>query len=224
MHATHSEHRESAKPAQPAGRRVRKAEQTRRNLLEAAKAQMAEGGPESVTILSITERADIGQGTFYNYFKSRDDLIDAAIFDVVELLGRRLDALTQDVEDAAEVYSFSLRHLMKTAVSDPVWGWFTVRLGIAQEGLLNALGPRASRDLQKGVDSGRFDIADVPLATAMTLGALLGAMYRFLDDDDAVDPSELYAENLLRMAGIPTDEAREISRRPLPDLPDLGRI
>src|SRR5690554_4441208 len=165
----------SRAPEQPpmehaSGRRVRKCEQTRRRILAAGKAQMAEGGPESITILSITERADIGQGTFYNYFKSRDELVDAVIFDVVEMLGRRLDALTRELEDAAEVYSFSLRHLMHTAVSDPVWGWFMVRLGIAQDGLLNALGPRASRDLQKGVDSGRFTIDDVPLASAMTFG------------------------------------------------------
>lgn len=49
--------------------------------------------------------------------------------------------MSHDLEDAAEIYSFSLRHLMHIAVSDPVWGWFMVRLGIAQEGLLDALAP-----------------------------------------------------------------------------------
>lgn len=182
---------------------------------------MAEGGPESVTILAITEGADIGQGTFYNYFKSRDEVIDAVIFDVVEMLGRRLDAMTVGMDDAAEVYSFSLRHLMHTAVSDPVWGWFVVRLGIAQEGLLSALGPRASRDIQMGVDSGRFDVEDVGLASAMTFGSLLAAMHNYLESDRTVDPSERYAEILLRMVGIPADEARRVAGLPLPELPEL---
>lgn len=204
-----------------AGRRARKAERTRRSILDAARAQMADGGPESVTIAAITDRADIGLGTYYNYFKSRDELIDAVIFDVVESLGRRLDALTRDMEDAAEVYSYSLRHLMHTAVSDPVWGWFVVRLGIAQEGLLRALGPRASRDIQKGVDRGRFDVADVALASAMTFGSLLAAMHNFLDDENGNDPSQLYAENLLRMVGIASDEAHRVANLPLPPLPDL---
>ena len=208
--------------AQPVGRRVRKAELTRRKILDAARQQMADGGPESVTIMALTERADIGQGTFYNYFASRDDVIDAVIFDVVESLGQRLDTLTSGMRDAAEIYSFSLRHLMQTAVSDPVWGWFVVRLGIAQEGLLRALGPRASRDIQIGVDSGRFDVDDVPLASAMTFGALLAAMHSYLDNRSPDDPSQPYAENLLRMVGVPADEARRVSHLPLPPLPDLA--
>ena len=203
----------------PVGRRERKAEQTRRRILDAAREQMADGGPESVTIGSIAERADIGQGTFYNYFASRDDVIDAVIYDVVESLGQRLDALTEGMEDAAEIYSFSLRHLIQTAVSDPVWGWMLVRLGIAQEGLIKALGPRASRDIGIGVDRGRFFVDDIELASAMTFGALLAAMHSYLDDRTLNDPSQAYAENLLRMVGLDAGEARRVSRLPLPPLP-----
>jgi len=123
--------------------------------------------------------------------------------------------------DAAEIYSFSLRHLMQTAVSDPVWGWLLVRLGIAQEGLLKALGPRAARDIQIGVDRGRFQVEDVELASAMTFGALLAAMHGHLDDRLGDDPSQRYAENLLRMVGVPIEEAFRVSRLPLPPLPDL---
>jgi AcrR family transcriptional regulator len=206
------------------GRRERKAEITRRKLLQAGQDQMAQGGPESVTIQAITERADIGLGTFYNYFPSRDDLVDAVILEVVERLGQRLDALTKGMEDPAEIYSYSLRHLMHTAVSDPVWGWFIVRLGIAQEGLLNALGPRASRDLQLGVDSGRFAIQDVPLAAAMTFGSLLAVMHSYLNGDKSEDPSDLFAESLLRMVGIAPAEAQEIAHRELPQLPDVADI
>lgn len=206
--------------AKAPGRRERKAEETRRRLLEATRDQMAEGGPESITIQTITAKADIGQGTFYNYFESRDAVIDAVILDMVETLGQRLDALTHGMSDAAEIYSYSTRHLMHTAVSDPVWGWLVVRLGIAQEGLIGALGPRASRDIQIGVDSGRFTVEDVSIASAMTFGSLLSVMQAYLQSDRKSDPSELYAENLLRMVGISPAEAHEIAHRPLPTLPE----
>lgn len=212
---------QTASPA-PAGRRERKAEETRRRILEAAQKQMSLGGPESVTIQSVTEGADIGQGTFYNYFKSRDDLVDAVIRDVVENLGRRLDKLTRDMTDAAEIYSFSVRHLMHTAVSDPVWGWFMVRLGIVHEGLLEALGPRASRDIQIGIDSGRFVLDDVSLASAMTFGSMLSVMHDYLDGDRTQDPSSDFAAMLLRMVGISPVDAHEIAHRPLPPLPELS--
>ncbi len=206
--------------SQGPGRRERKAEETRRRLLEATREQMAEGGPESITIQSITAKADIGQGTFYNYFDSRDAVIDAVIFEVVESLGQRLDALTANMSDAAEIYSYSTRHLMHTAVSDPVWGWLVVRLGIAQQGLLGVLGPRASRDIQIGVDSGRFTIDSVTFASAMTFGSLLTVMQEYLQGHLTEDPSELYAETLLRMVGISPSEAYEIAHRPLPSLPE----
>jgi AcrR family transcriptional regulator len=202
------------------GRRARKAEETRKNLLSAARAQMAHGGSDSLTIGSITSAADIGLGTFYNYFASREEIIDAVILDEVESLGNRLDRLTAGMTDAAEIYSFSLRHLMHTAVSDPVWGWLVVRLGIAQQGLLSQLGPRAARDLQIGIDSGRFDIPDLEVATATTFGSLLAVMRDYLRSDKKQDPSDVYAESLLRMVGLPPAEAREIAHRKLPKLPD----
>jgi len=201
------------------GRRAKKAEATRRALVSAAKQLMSSGGPDAVTIASITTAADIGQGTFYNYFKNRDEVIDAVILEEVESLGDRLDRLTSGMTDAAEIYAFSLRHLMHTAVSDPVWGWLVVRLGIAQQGLLSQLGPRAARDLQIGIDSGRFDIPDLAVATATTFGSLLAVMRDYLRSDKQIDPSDVYAENLLRMVGISPSEAREISRKQLPDLP-----
>lgn len=206
-----------SKPA--LGRRAKKAEATRRALITAAKQLMSSGGPDAVTIASITSAADIGQGTFYNYFKNRDEVIDAVILEEVESLGDRLDRLTVGMTDAAEIYAFSLRHLMHTAVSDPVWGWLVVRLGIAQQGLLSQLGPRAARDLQIGIDSGRFDIPDLEVATATTFGSLLAVMRDYLRSDKKTDPSDVYAENLLRMVGISVREAREISRKQLPELP-----
>lgn len=204
------------------GRRERKQAETRRRLLEAARGQLSEGGPESVTITSITERADVAQGTFYNYFESRDTIIDAVIFETIERLGQRLDALTAGMSDAAEIYSFSLRHLMNTALSDPAWGWVMIRLGIAHDTLLRTLGPRAARDLQIGVDSGRFSLPDVSLAAAMTFGALLSAMHEYLDGADREASATHYAEYLLRMAGISSAEAHEIVHRPLPPLPNLS--
>lgn len=211
-----------AEPARPAtGRRARKQQETRRRLIDAARAQLSTGGIESVTISSVTEGADVAQGTFYNYFESRDAIIDAVIYESVERLGQRLDALTAGMPDAAEIYSFSLRHLMNTALSDPVWGWVMIRLGIANDTLLRTLGPRAARDLQIGVDTGRFSIPDVSLAAAMTFGALLSAMQEYLDGHDREASATLYAEYLLRMAGIPADEAHEIARRPLPPMPAL---
>ncbi len=203
------------------GRVGRRRARNRERLTRAAAELMAESGIEGVTISAITERADLGAGTFYNYFQSRDEIVDAVVAGAVETLGQRLDALTQGMADAAEIYSFSLRHLMRTAVTDPLWGRLVVRLGIAHDELIATLGPRARRDLMIGVDSGRFQIPDVDVATAITFGALLSAIHAHLGNDQASDPSQVFTEFLLRMVGISADEAAGITGLPLPPLPSL---
>jgi len=54
------------------GRRERRAAQTRLKLFRCALQLFAERGFPNVTVEDITEAADVGKGTFFNYFKSKD--------------------------------------------------------------------------------------------------------------------------------------------------------
>jgi AcrR family transcriptional regulator len=180
---------------------------------------MAERGVEAVGLADITDAADLGAGTFYNYFQSRDEIVEAVAEASVESLGASLDALTAEMADAAEVFAVSLRHLVLKAITDPLWGWFVVRLGVAHPQLIAILGPRAARDLRKGVASGRFSIPDVEIATSCTFGALLATLHLVLSTNVDQGTDELFAQTMLSMVGVPFDEAREIASRPLPPLP-----
>jgi DNA-binding MarR family transcriptional regulator len=85
-----------------------------------------------------------------------------------------------------------------------------VRLDVSHRLLREALGPRALRDLKAGVRTGRFDIPDLALTLHAAGGALLGVMRAVLDGqlDDRAD--ERHVENVLRMLGLPREEAAEI--------------
>lgn len=61
-------------------------ERTRRALLEAAEEVFAEHGWEQASIVKITERAGVAQGTFYRYFVSKQAIFD----ELVEDLNRRV--------------------------------------------------------------------------------------------------------------------------------------
>lgn len=207
----------------PSGSRTaRQRARNRRRLIKAATELMAKGGPALLTVTAVTESADLGTGTFYNYFDSRDEIITAVIEEALEAMGQRLDALTRDMDDPARIYSVSLRHMVGTAVSDPVWGSLLVRLGVAQEELSNILGPRAERDLQKGIDAGRFAIPDLPVATAIYFGGLLATMQAHLHGAASGDPGGVFAEYMLRAVGLSAAEAHELASEPLPPLPDLA--
>jgi AcrR family transcriptional regulator len=57
------------------GRRERKAAQTRLKLFRCAMQLFAERGFQNVTVEHITEAADVGKGTFFNYFESKDQVL-----------------------------------------------------------------------------------------------------------------------------------------------------
>jgi AcrR family transcriptional regulator len=57
------------------GRRERKAAETRLKLFRSALQLFAARGSQNVTVEDITEAADVGKGTFFNYFKSKDHVL-----------------------------------------------------------------------------------------------------------------------------------------------------
>jgi AcrR family transcriptional regulator len=63
-------------PHSPAmGRRQRRAAETRFRLFRCALQLFAERGYPNVTVEEITEAADVGKGTFFNYFESKDQVL-----------------------------------------------------------------------------------------------------------------------------------------------------
>ncbi|WP_265448010.1 TetR/AcrR family transcriptional regulator [Flexivirga meconopsidis] len=205
----------------PTDRRSRRQEQTRKRLVDAAHVLIAERGLGNVTIAEITEQADVGAGTFYNYFPNREAVVQAAVDDAIETIGVRFDALTREMTDPAEVVASSLRHLMGAALSDKVWGRFVVQLGLAHPALMASLGPRAARDIGFGIDEGRFDVPDLAMAADIVFGSLLSAIHSYYTAGADPDSAVHLAEYNLRMLGLTPADAAEVCRRPLPDLPSF---
>jgi hypothetical protein len=73
------------------------------------------------------------------------------------------------------------------------------------------LTPRALRDIKSAAHAGRFRFADPELALTLAAGVLLGLAQLLHDEPerDAAEASDLLAENLLRIYGIPADEAEK---------------
>ena len=61
--------------AAPQGRRARRRAQTRTRILRAAWGLFARQGFFATTVEQITEAADVGKGTFFNYFPSKEHVL-----------------------------------------------------------------------------------------------------------------------------------------------------
>ena len=64
----------------------RRTARTRRKLLAAAKGMFCSRGVDATTIEEITERADLGKGTFYRYFDSKEDVVLALMEEALNRL------------------------------------------------------------------------------------------------------------------------------------------
>src|ERR1700751_1830020 len=86
----------------------RRKQRTRAALIRAAQGFIA-AGKLNVPVLEITQAADVGMGSFYNHFESKDELFEAAVAEVLDAHGALLDKLTQSLEDPAEAFALSFR-------------------------------------------------------------------------------------------------------------------
>src|SRR5271165_1807938 len=87
----------------PKSRSERRREDTRRRLMKATYEIIAKRGLEGLVIQDITEAADVGYGSFYNHFISKDAVV-AAVIDAArgyaKEMYRRLGDHTSDRAEA----------------------------------------------------------------------------------------------------------------------------
>ena len=147
-------------PAPKIDRQSRRKMETRRKLIRATVDVMAQKGPDATTIQDITETADVGFGSFYNYFKSKDEIRFAAMEELLDRFGSEIDQLANLIADPVEVFASSMRTAVKTLARRPEWADFLIRVGFDTHDHPRGLYPRMRRDLQIVFKSGRLAIDD----------------------------------------------------------------
>lgn len=204
--------------AEPPSRLERRKQRTRAALIGAAQRLIAEG-KVNVPVLEITRVADVGMGSFYNHFDSKEQLFEAAVADVLDAHGAMLDRLTASIDDPAETFATSFRLTGRLFRRRPQESEILLANGPALLSSDRGLAPRALRDIRAGVEAGRFRVDDPELALAMAGGALLGLGKLLRDDPDRDDAraADSVTENVLRLLGLSAAEAHAICQRPLPD-------
>ena len=209
----------AAAPSRPANRLERRKANTRAALIRAAQTLIAEGRT-NVPILEITQAADVGMGSFYNHFETKEQLFDAAVEAVLDAYGELLDRVTADIEDPAEVFACSFRLTGRLNRREPELSRVLLSNALRLLGSDEGLAPRVRRDIAAAVDAGLFDVDDLDVAVAMAAGALLalGQLVHDQPDRDVEETTDRVTEDLLRMFGVPRRRAQRITSLPLPDL------
>jgi AcrR family transcriptional regulator len=208
------------KPATaPAGtptRSERRRARTHRRLLDAARELFAEQGVGETRVAQITERADVGAGSFYNHFTDKDEIVHKVLSEITEEHGDHVDEVTAEIEDPAEVVAYAHRYFVRLALTDSIFARIMIRFDPSHRPLLEALGPRALRNIQQGIDAGRFKVESPESALFTTGGALFGTLIGIVEGVLGEGVDETHAATVLRMLGLSRADAARVAAREMP--------
>src|SRR5262249_34244113 len=152
----------------------RRKRRNRQALIDAGHRGMAEKGIDAATMWEICELADVGAGTVYNYFASKDELAMCVMEEVMDRLSQRIEAVTNRFTDPAQVYAFGIRNVMKAATTDQRWRWLLRRSEVIADAMYRVMGPYAIRDIRNAVAAGRYRVGDPELAWGQGAQAIVG--------------------------------------------------
>ncbi len=196
----------------------RRKARTRQALVDAAVRLIAAGRGDRASIQEITDAADIGFGSFYNHFETKEQLFQTASQEVLERWGAMIDRACNGISDPAEIFAVSVRITGRLGWTHPDLARFLVGTGLDVLDQRVGLAPRALRDIKAGQAAGRFVILHAEVELSAVAGGLLGLLKVHLADPGDVDESSVddLARALLRLLGVPDEEAARIVALDLP--------
>lgn len=163
------------------------------------------------TVDDIVEAADVVRGTFYKYFASIDEAIEAAGQELFSDMDSSSAQLLEESGDGLSRLTAGIELFLIRVIIDPFWSAFIARAD--HLGRETALRRAVAGDLSRAHAEGRISIENVSAASTLVVGALTHAIH---DLAQGVDDQRAYMEALTVMIlcglGVPPDEAKAVMR------------
>ena len=195
-------------------------QRTRTRLQEAARRVFGRKGM-AVSINDVVEAAGISRPSFYNYYTTIEQLLESVTEDMVAELNAQIDASVRGVDDPAARIAIGIRQYCKWAHDDPDWANFLLHFGLLNPHIVEVMRRSLLRDIELGVQSGRFPIGNDQVNGVFALivgGALAAIMMIRRGVDGHLAIGQKTAQAALRALGIKPKDAAAVSRLPLPEL------
>lgn len=210
----------------PLTRTAQRQRRTRIQLLEAGHELMSRVGVDATTIIEITDLADVGFGTFYNYFDSKEALAAEVLDCVIDNLGRRNDLVTGELgeSDPVRIVANSVRLVTREMLRDPMWRSWVANAGLLVDRMREGFRPYGHRDLHAAMRRGQFALIgdDVEFAWGYLNWLIVGGVTDILSGRFDASAERRTGEAILRVLGVPPDEAEAATTTDLPPYPELA--
>ncbi|MDY0068108.1 MAG: TetR/AcrR family transcriptional regulator [Steroidobacteraceae bacterium] len=194
------------------GRRRRA--QTEAKILEAALKVFAEKGPDVPVIEDFIQAAGIARGTFYNYFKSTEELLQATSDWLTDDIVESIETEIGRIRDPVRRHATGLRLWMRKAEMDRAWCAFVARVWF--RGGFATFAPL--RDIRMGIKKGRFHCPSPEVGFDMSMGTVRQAMIRLAEEDSLRNYGDSVTIVILQGLGLEPAMIEEVMAGPLPTM------
>lgn len=141
-----------------------KRERTRRDLIEAADRVFRRRGVDGTIVRHVTEAAGVAHGTFYNYFDSMDELVEAMVQAHLVTVAGRVETMRRQIRRGDLALAVGGRSLFRAIASSTARPWLLQRPQALARVLSETIHPFASEDINRLARAGKVRLP-VPVAT-----------------------------------------------------------
>jgi len=190
----------------------------RMRLLESAMIVFAQKGVGASVIPDVVAAAEVSQGSFYNYFRTNEELLVAVSEELSNEMLALVEAAVGGIDDPALRVATAIRSYLHLARSYPIVARFLSSAGLSLAGEGSAAFDYLPPDIKEGQKRGFFSSMPLDAATDLVAGASLIAIHRMANNRTPKRYPETMVEAMLRGLGIDAAAARSLTEAPLPKL------
>jgi len=201
----------------------RKRSLTRIKLLKAAYDIFSRRGLDATTVQEITDRADVGLGTFYNYFASKEEIATRVLDCVIHDVARRNDIATAPFKETNPLYvqPTAIRLTLREAVTNPIWQWWIRHPDLLADRMREGFKPYGVRDMEASQGKGAYNLnqEDFELVWVIHCWIIVGGLRDILVLQHPIEREAYIVELIMRVMGVSSADASEAAYIPLPPYP-----
>jgi AcrR family transcriptional regulator len=175
----------------------------RRKLVESAVLIFAEKGVDAAVIDDVIVAAGVSRGTFYNYFRTNAELLEAANEELMNEILALIEARVGEAASPAARLCLGLRLYLDVARRFPLFARFLTRVGLSGLGPGNKLFAYVPVHIAAAMKAGQF--RDIPMQVALDLiaGTMITAVARIARGDAGDRYLSEMLTTILRALGLP---------------------
>src|SRR5689334_15777228 len=201
---------------EPLTRGHKKRERTRRGLVDAALRLIARKEVGEIALFEVAAEAAVSNGTIYNYFRTRDEVLEAVGIAMASEFSDAISVMNSDVQCGAQRLSIGVRMFVCRAAADHQWANALLRIIHFDQAMRSRLADHVLGDLRAGREEGSFTYEDECIALDLVVSCTTGAMRAVVEGRAVVEHDVRVAAMILQALGATPARARKIASKPLP--------